>query len=186
MLPKLCQAAFAAQVARAFIIQPLLAWRRRRRALILDAKDDLLVLNSPATLKVPLVGFTEVVSHQIREGFHPDVGELTRVRRRNHKTFCAKWARAAKVRFLYVQMCQDTPINRGALHRWLLGQWKETYGQQIGKNIHKLDVFLRDTIEMSFLPTDECVAQDKKSNKEVKKQARMEFYNERKFVKGWK
>jgi len=83
-------------------------------------------------------------------------------------------------------MCQDTPINRGALHRWLLGQWKETYGQQIGKNIHKLDVFLRDTIEMSFLPTDECVAQDKKSNKEVKKQARMEFYNERKFVKGWK
>jgi hypothetical protein len=185
-IQQIVQATFVVGIAQSCIIKPFLAWRRRRRALILDAKDDLKVLNSPSTLKTPLNAFTEVHSHSIRRGVAPEVSEMTAIRRRQHKTFCAKWARAAKVRFLFVQMCQDTPLNRGAVHRWLLGQWRETYRTQIGSDLHKMDVFLRDTIEMAFLPTDECVAQDKKSSREVKKQARMEFYNERKFVEGWK
>jgi hypothetical protein len=109
---------------------------------------------------------------------------FTKLMRRNHLLFCAKWARAAKVRFDFAQYCVDSPLNRAALQRWFLAQWKEQRYAGIGDNIQKLDQFMVDTIDMCFLPTDQIVSHE--SKKAVRKRARMEHFNERKFVEGWK
>jgi hypothetical protein len=81
-------------------------------------------------------------------------------------------------------VCEDTAINRSALHRWLLQEWKQLRSGDKGIPLHVMDLFMTDTLDMCFLPTAELVQSE--SKRAVRKRARMEYYNERKFVAGWK
>lgn len=104
--------------------------------------------------------------------------------RRSHKAFCAKWARAAKARFEFARVCDDSALNRAALHRWFLQEWKQlrnARGEPMPLPV--LDLVMTGAIDMAFLPAEEFM--NSESKKVVKKRARMEFYNERKFVEGW-
>lgn len=162
------------------------AWWLRRRALVDDCLEDLAVLNSKEVLSTPLhdslpiptttrqrggVWVHDVKSHPLRPAL-----------RHHHKLFCARWARAAKVRFHFAQICQDTAVNRAALHRWFVAQWKETY--KLESDFHRLDCFLADSLDMAFLPTDELVKSE--SKRAFRRQARAERHQERLFVESWK
>jgi hypothetical protein len=178
--------AFAAVVIRGTIVPRVLAWWRRRNALVRDAKEDLIALNSHCTFVQTMSALPHLTSHALRKGVAPVPyysweGEM----RRNHKTFCAKWARAAKGRFDYAADCIETPLNRAALQRWLRAKWLETYPLQFGDREHRIDEYMTDTIDMCFLPTHVFMTSQAKKRK-AKKAARMEYYNERKFVEGWK
>lgn len=175
-----------AGVIVAEVVVPVVArYLATRRALLEDAKDDLVVLNSHAVFKTSLTEFPSTIPMSTRKGLAPTKDEKVKLLRNNHKRFCGKWARAAKVRFSYAQECQDTALNRASLQRWLLSQWKGLKNSAgDGMELHVMDLFMRDTVDMSFLPTDE-VAQSV-SKVSIRKRARMERYNERKFVEGWK
>jgi len=169
------------------VIVPLVARQlAKRNARKNDAKDDLRVLNSHAVISTPLLEYPEAIGLEARKGLEPVAeGSKARLLRNNHKRFCAKWARAAKARFEFARICEDSAINRAALHRWLLSQWKDLKNGS-GKTmpLHVLDLFMTDTIDMCFLPTDTFAQSE--SKRAVRKRARMEYYNERKFVEGWK
>lgn len=179
--------AFAVTRVVSDVLVPVLVrhWARRR-ALLNDTKDDLRVLNSHSVFVTGLDEFPQVHPLLTRKGVEPvAINSKERVLRNNHKRFCAKWARAAKARFEFARVCEDTPLNRAALHRWLVGQWKELASSVGSKlELHRMDLFMTDTIEMCFLPTDELVQAE--SKRAVRRRARMEYYNERKFVQGWK
>lgn len=167
-----------------FAAHAVVGWWRRRRALVESAKEDLCVLNDPAVILSSITQPPEVSSHALLEGCKPtkDTGVLEA--RRNHRTFCARWARAAKARFTFARECEDSALNRAALHRWFLAQWKEQNWENFSTEIHKFDAFMTDAIDMALLPTQEFVSSE--SKRRVRKRARMEYYNERKFVEGWK
>lgn len=178
-------AAFAIVIVRGTVLPRVLGWWRRRRALIRDAKEDLEALNSPTTFALTLDTLPQLTSHAIRRGVAPVAPDsIQALHRRNHKSFCAKWARTAKVRFNFAQDCVDTPLNRAALQRWLRTKWLEEYAEQLRNREHRLDVVLSDTLDMCFLPTHEFMTG--LSKRAVRRRARMEYYNERKYVEGWK
>jgi hypothetical protein len=66
-------------------------------------------------------------------------------------------------------------LNRKALLRWLNKEWTK-----LGIPSHQLDIFMGDCINMCLEETEEHVALQKSRN--VRKQARMTFYNHNKFV----
>lgn len=168
-----------------------------RRAAVNDVKANYSMLNSHTIFHSSLELLPDVVTSGDRLGIAPlhkqdgmfvsatPGAEKKQVLRNNHKAFCAKWARACKARFEYARVCEDTKLNRASLHRWLLSQWKELTNS-IGKSppLHTWDLFMSLTIDMAFMETDEHMVSE--SNRAAKKRARMEFYNERKFVSGWK
>lgn len=178
---------YAATRVVADVLVPSLVRRwNRRRALLKDAKHDLAVLNSHAVMHTDLAEFPSTVTMLSRKGLEPAAANSKEaVLRNNHKRFCAKWARAAKARFEFARVCDDTPLNRAALHRWFIARWKELLSSSGTRlELHRMDLFLTDAIEMSFLPTAELMQVE--SKRAIRKRARMEFYNERKFVEGWK
>lgn len=159
--------------------------RWRRRAVIRAAKEELHALNSQANFHIPLDTPPVCNSFALRGGFLPTkTNSSLEYKRGSHTGFCARWARAAKARFEFARVCEDSPINRAALHRWYLDQWKKQDWFCFKKHAHRLDLFMTDAIDMAFLPTAEMVASE--SKKAIRKRARMEYYNERKFVSGWK
>lgn len=179
--------AYAATRVVADVLAPVVVRHfARRRALMNDAKDDLKVLNSHAVMTTSLKEFPEIVTMSSRKGLEPLLTDCKeRVLRNNHKRFCAKWARAAKARFEFARVCDDSPLNRAALHRWFHARWKELLSStKTMMELHRMDIFLTEAIDMSFLPTDEVVQSETK--RAIRKRARMEYYNERKFVEGWK
>lgn len=161
---------FALQTAR--MVLSHLRWRKAVRTYV---KSELEALNSPTIFRLPLEVKCEFSSFAERGGMsHPlTIKPKQRYLRSVHMQFCAKWARAAKARFLYVGNCQDTAVNRAAVHRFFLQEWKA-----IGIPLHKMDVYMLDAIEMAFEPTHEFYALV--SRRKQKKWGRMEFYNEKK------
>jgi hypothetical protein len=89
-----------------------------------------------------------------------------------HRSFVAKWARAAKGRFHFATMCEDNAVNRAALHRWFLAQWREN-----GMNLVQVDQYMLEAIEMALEPTD--TYHQVMTKRQMKRFARMEYYNER-------
>jgi hypothetical protein len=175
-----------AYVVCAEIVVPVVARHLARRRAVLDAaKKDLEVLNSKVVFCTGLDEVPAVVTMEERKGLSPVLGNTKEaVLRNNHLRFCAKWARAAQARFEFARVCEDTAINRSALHRWLLQEWKQLRSGDKGIPLHVMDLFMTDTLDMCFLPTAELVQSE--SKRAVRKRARMEYYNERKFVAGWK
>lgn len=176
---------FASVLATEVVLPVVARYLARRRAIVDDAKRDLAVLNSHAVFKTSLTEFPSTTTMTDRKGLVPTPNEKVKLLRNNHKRFCAKWARAAKARFEFARICEDTALNRAAMHRWLVAQWKEllnSLGQPMER--HTMDLFLTDAIDMCFLPTDELAQSE--SKKAYRRRARMEYYNERKFVEGWK
>ncbi len=165
-----------------------LRWYRRRRALVEACKEDLRALNSKVVAVTSLSIQPPTTTHHERRGVEPTGEELVKLNRRNHIVFVARWARAAKARFAFARDCEDTKLNRDALHRWLLAQWtskQDEIGWAIPRNkLHLIDMFMDEVIEMAFEPTSERLTTV--SKRSARKQARMEYYNERKFVEGWK
>lgn len=179
-------AGLAYSVTKEVLVPVVVRYLARRRARIEDAKDDLAVLNSHAVFFTDLAEFPETIPMATRKGIVPVADNtVERVLRNNHKRFCAKWARAAKARFEFARICDDSAINRAAVHRWLYAQWKGLVNSQ-GNPMppHVMDLFMTDTIDMCFLVTAELAQSE--SKRSVRRRARMEYYNERKFVEGWK
>lgn len=149
----------------------------RRRAVIEACKEDLVALNSPSLVRLPMDDVPSCSSALERRGLQPEqhVSEDVVTKRHNHRMFVAKWARAAKGRFLFAQMCEDTTLNRAALQRWFLAQWKE-----VGLTLVQIDLFMLECIDLAFEPTLEF--QTRMTKRQMKRYARMEYYNERKFL----
>lgn len=169
------------------IVVPVVARHlARRRAVLESAKQDLAALNSHVIFVTGLDEVPATVSMHQRKGLEPvKKDSKEQVLRNNHRRFCAKWARAAKARFEFARICDDTSLNRAALHRWLLAEWKQLKREDgSGIPLHVMDLFMTDTLDMCFLPTAELVQSE--SKRAVRKRARMEYYNERKFIEGWK
>jgi len=154
------------------IVLSYLSWRRSVRDACIA---DLEALNSPDIFRTPLDTKPNISSIEERRGNAPSSGlnETQLFKRRTHNRFCAKWARAVKGRFLFANQCEDTTINRAAVHRWLLSEWK-----QLGIPYHHIDLFMADTLELCFEPTNEHLSV--MSKKKQRKFARMEYYNEKK------
>ncbi len=163
-------AGFLVQAGR--MVLSHLSWRR-------SVKDaciaDLEALNSPDIFRTPLDTKPNISSIEERRGNAPParLNEMQLFKRRTHSRFCAKWARAVKGRFLFANQCDDSPINRAAVHRWLLSEWK-----QLGIPYHHIDLFMADTLELCFEPTNEYWSV--MSKRKQRKFARMEYYNEKK------
>nr|QKI28843.1 hypothetical protein 1 [Ginkgo biloba tombusvirus] len=169
------------------IVVPVVARHlAKRRAILTAAKEDLAAINSHVVFITSLDEVPSTISMQLRKGLEPvKTDSKEQLLRNNHRRFCAKWARAAKARFEFARICDDTALNRAALHRWLLSEWKQlrrTDGSSMP--LHVMDLFMTDALDMCFLPTAELVQSE--SKRAVRKRARMEYYNERKFVEGWK
>jgi hypothetical protein len=121
-------------------------WYLSKSAVQKCAEADLEALNSRAVLKGPGESLIpEVTTLKEREMLnHPGVvSEKALVLRRNHRMFCATWARIAKGKFDYAHLCIDTPLNRKALLRWLNKEWTK-----LGIPSHQLDIFMGDCINM--------------------------------------
>jgi hypothetical protein len=161
---------FARQAAKTVLSH--LRWRRDVRD---QCKSELRALNSHAIFRIPLDAVPQFSSFEERRGNSQvqKCSSMQRYLRDTHTQFIAKWARAVKGRFLFADMCQDTAVNRQAVHRFLLHEWKA-----IGLPLHRISVYMLDAIELSFEPTHEFYSLV--SKRKQKKFARMEMYNEKK------
>ncbi len=157
-------------------------WFWRRWSLRSSCIHDLQALNSPLIIHGPgLHHIPEPVSLQECVGVEHTrtVSGLVQHKRRQHSLFVATWARAAKARFHFAMECVDTAVNRAALHRWFLSQWKELEVDGRKMPLHHIDLYMGDAIELALQPTFEhhiCV-----SKRAHRRWARMEVYNEAKF-----
>lgn len=146
-----------------------------RRCVRDKCKEELQALNSPSVIHGPGLDVRPpIATFDERAGNKPSEFATTvaAFKRRQHHYFCAKWARAAKARFHFAQMCEDTALSRAALHRYFLAEWK-----QLKIPLHHMDLFMLDCIELSLEPTSEY--HSTMSKRKQRKQARMEYYNER-------
>lgn len=144
-------------------------WRRRYAD---DVKDDLRTLNSGNLLRVPQTRLN-VTSVQDRGtvGYEKTAKQSLNVR--NHKVFCAQWARCAKARFEFARLCESTAVNVAALHRWITAELRKE-----GMSLLEISYVIDDIIDISFEPTYERMKVI--SKRKEKQRARMEYYNERK------
>jgi len=186
LLNKVTSVTLVYRVVKDVVVPVVARHLAKRRARLNDCKDDLRVLNGHAAILTPLTLYPDVTTVEDRRGLDQvKADSKAKLLRNNHKMFCARWARAAKARFEYARICDDTAVNRAALHRWLLAQWKELKHSGGGcMPLNVMDLYMTDTIDMAFLPTSEVAKSVSKRSE--RRRARMEFYNERKFVEGWK
>jgi hypothetical protein len=109
---------------------------------------------------------TELVSHPVQNA------------RVDHRLFCAVWARTAKGRFDFARECHDTPLNRAALHRYFLSEWRKIEGEGKGLKPNQIDLFMGEAIDLALEPTSEQMSLMKR--RKLRRWARMEYYNESK------
>jgi len=152
------------------VVEAKLRWRRRHQE---DAIDDLRVLNSHALLQVPFPHKLEVTTDAERGGLGGRKTPKQTLLIRNHKTFVAQWARAAKGRFNFARKCELSPVNEAALHRWFTKEFKD-----LGLSLLEISYVIDDVIALSFEPTYSRFVSE--SKKVVRHRSRMEYYNEKK------
>lgn len=148
-------------------------WWLQRRAARDAAIADLKALNSTQVIHGPGVGHLppvksagqrQVTTHELL------CNDETRYHKNVHAQFCATWARAAKGRFMYAHECQDTALNRAALFRWLRKEWTS-----LGMQPHHVELYMADTLDLSFEMTMERFVQQGK--RAFRRAARAAVYN---------
>jgi len=154
------------------IVSAHLSWRRRH---LNDAKTDLHALNSHALLLVPFPTRFSPTSIPARGILGSRKTAKQECLIKNHKTFCAQWARAAKARFNFARQCERSAINVAALHRWFTAEFKK-----LGMTLLQISYVIDDVVDIALEPTYERMVSE--SKKQFRHRARMEFYNERKSI----
>lgn len=142
-----------------------------------DALADLNALNSSAIFNdpIPATIFPPQTNADMHGIEHPLlVSEEVRELRTEFKRFVATWARIAKGRFSFARECEDTPVNRAALHRFFAGKWREAEMDHL-----QFDRFMDACIDMALEPTAErMIHLGKRAQRRL---ARAEYYGERCF-----
>lgn len=136
--------------------------------------EDLQALNSDELLSMDPTLPPNATNLSERGNFvhSHDLPEDQQQARLAHNHFCALWARQAKARFHFASVCDDTALNRAALHRWLLAEWKK-----LNVPLLHISMYMDQTVDMAFEETTERHAS--MSKRKYRRWARMEYFNER-------
>lgn len=160
-------------------IRHVLMWRRAVTQAIVD---DVSMMSSPQVLEASSeVARPFISTIKERRGFTPAqlVSQEVLDKREAHRVFCATWARIAKGKFNFARQCEDTPLNRAALHRFFLGKWT---GPEPLLAPHHVDIFMTDVIDLTFEWTPEFAASMTK--RQHRRKARSLMYAEKKIRSG--